>query len=156
MQKIPRPTVLSAKAPEMPKGHLGASNSQMGPVCTMCAALGNEFMNAATSFHRLHLKVQGLGSYAAHKALGDLYDALPDHADSLIEQYQGVAEKILDIPSTTPRTLNSVEEGIAYLRELHNMVTNLQESMPYSEIVNQLDEAKSTIDSAKYKLLFLK
>ncbi len=156
MQKIPRPTVLSAKAPEMPKGHLGASNSQMGPVCTMCATLGNELMNAATSFHRLHLRVQGMGSYAAHKALGDLYDALPDHADSLIEQYQGAAEKILELPSTAPRTINSTEEAVSYLRELHNMTTNLQESMSYSEIVNQLDEVKSTIDSAKYKLLFLK
>ena len=26
-----------------------------------------ELMNAATSFHKLHLKVKGEGSYAAHK-----------------------------------------------------------------------------------------
>jgi hypothetical protein len=36
------------------------------------------------------------------------------------------------------------------------MVTGLQAKMPYSEIVNDLDTIKSTIDSAKYKLIFLK
>jgi DNA-binding ferritin-like protein len=144
------------KAPMMMSSQMSMDSSKMGPVCTMCAALGAEFMNAATSFHRLHLKVTGLGSYASHKALNELYDALPGHADDLLEQYQGVTEKLLEIPTTTPRILNTVEEAVAYLRELHNMTNNLQEMLDYSEIVNQLDEVKSMIDSTKYKLLFLK
>jgi hypothetical protein len=37
----------------------------------------------------------GAGSYAAHKALNDLYDALPGHADDLAEGFQGAAEKLL-------------------------------------------------------------
>ncbi len=36
------------------------------------------------------------------------------------------------------------------------MVCKLQDKMPYSEIVNDLDTIKSTMNSAKYKLLFLK
>jgi hypothetical protein len=36
------------------------------------------------------------------------------------------------------------------------MVTGLQAKMPYSEIVNALDTVKDTLNSAKYKLLFLK
>jgi len=36
------------------------------------------------------------------------------------------------------------------------MVNGLQAKMPYSEIVNSLDTVKDTINSAKYKLLFLK
>ena len=123
---------------------------------TMTAACATELMNAATSFHKLHLKVKGVGSYAAHKALNDLYDALPDHADTLIEGYQGAAEKILDYSEASPRTLNTVEEGLTYLRDMYQMVNALQAKMPYSEIVNSLDGVKDTFNSAKYKLLFLK
>ena len=122
----------------------------------MTAACATELMNAASSFHKLHLKVQGAGAYAAHKALNDLYDALPGHADTLIEGYQGAAEKILTYTEVAPRTLNSVEEGLNYLREMYQMVNALQAIMPYSEIVNSLDTLKDSINSAKYKLLFLK
>lgn len=55
------------------------------PVDAMVASCVTELMNAATSFHKLHLKVTGPGSYAAHKALNRLYDALPDHADTVAE-----------------------------------------------------------------------
>ena len=122
----------------------------------MTAACATELMNAASSFHKLHLKVKGAGSYAAHKALNELYDALPGHADTLIEGYQGASEKILDYKEAAPRTLNTVEEGLAYLRDMYQMVNGLQAKMPYSEIVNSLDTVKDTINSGKYKLLFLK
>jgi len=36
------------------------------------AACVSELMNAATSFHKMHLKITGLGSYAGHKALNKL------------------------------------------------------------------------------------
>jgi DNA-binding ferritin-like protein len=127
-----------------------------GSVDTMTAACVSELMNAATSIHKLHLKVKGAGSYAAHKALNELYDALPGHADDLAEGYQGAAEKLLDYKESAPRTLNSVEEGIAYLRDMYQMINSLQAKMPYSEIVNSLDTVKDTINSGKYKLLFLK
>lgn len=123
---------------------------------TMTAACVSELMNAATSIHKLHLKVKGAGSYAAHKALNELYDALPGHADDLAEGYQGAAEKLLDYKEAAPRTLNTVEEGIAYLRDMYQMINALQAKMPYSEIVNSLDTVKDTINSGKYKLLFLK
>ena len=127
-----------------------------GSVDTMTAACVSELMNAATSIHKLHLKVKGTGSYAAHKALNELYDALPGHADDLAEGYQGASEKLLDYKESAPRTLNTVEEGIAYLRDMYQMINALQAKMPYSEIVNSLDTVKDTINSGKYKLLFLK
>jgi DNA-binding ferritin-like protein len=127
-----------------------------GSVDTMTAACVSELMNAATSIHKLHLKVKGAGSYAAHKALNELYDALPGHADDLAEGYQGASEKLLDYKESAPRTLNTVEEGIAYLRDMYQMINSLQAKMPYSEIVNSLDTVKDTINSGKYKLLFLK
>jgi DNA-binding ferritin-like protein len=146
MQKIARPSS---------KFEYGGTASN-GSVETMTAACVTELMNAATSFHKLHLKVQGIGSYAAHKALNELYDALPGHADDLAEGFQGAAEKILIYKDVAPRVVDTVAEAISYMREIYGMVNGLQDKMPYSELVNDLDNVKSTLNSIKYKLLFLK
>ena len=127
-----------------------------GSVDSMVAACVTELMNAATSFHKLHLKVQGAGAYAAHKALNELYDALPGHADDLAEGYQGAAELILQYSDISPRTLATPVDALGYIRDITAMVTGLQAKVPYSEIVNALDTVKDTLNSAKYKLLFLK
>jgi DNA-binding ferritin-like protein len=126
------------------------------PIDKETASCVNELLNAAVSFHQMHLKITGVGSFAGHKALNKLYDALPEHADELAEGYQGAAEKILQYENSSPRVLNSVEESLSYIRELYSKITTLQYIMPYSEIVNELDTAKSTLNSIKYKLLFLK
>lgn len=127
-----------------------------GSLETKTAALTSELMNAATSFHKMHLKITGVGSFAGHLALNELYDALPGHADTLAEQFQGAAEKLLSYDDKAPKCLDTVQEALAYCRELNTMVTDLQGLMPYSEIVNDLDMVKSTVNSIKYKLLFLK
>lgn len=127
-----------------------------GSLETKTAACVSELMNAATSFHKLHLKVKDLGSFSSHKALNELYDALPGHADDLAEGFQGAAEKLLSYEDNAPRPLNSVQEALSYIRDTYQMITSLQGIMPYSEIVNDLDTVKSTLNSIKYKLLFLK
>ena len=127
-----------------------------GSLDTMTAACVSELMNAATSIHKLHLKVTGTGSYAAHKALNDLYDALPGHADDLAEGYQGASSKLLSYSEVSPRKLDTVADAISYLNDMTAMVNGLQAKMPYTEIVNDLDTIKSTINSARYKLTFLK
>ena len=133
-----------------------ATSPANGNVESLTAACVSELMNAATSFHKLHLKVTGTGSFAAHKALNELYDALPGHADDLAEGYQGASEKLLAYAEAAPRKLDTVADGIDYLKDMCDMVCKLQDKMPYSEIVNELDTIKSTMNSAKYKLLFLK
>lgn len=138
LQKIPRP------------GYSGDSLESKTGACV------TELMNAAVSFHKLHLKVKDLGSFASHKALNELYDALPGHADTLAEGFQGAAEKLLNYEDSAPRNLASVQEALTYLREMTQMINSLQGMMPYSEIVNDLDNVKSTFNSIKYKLLFLK
>jgi DNA-binding ferritin-like protein len=133
------------------------SSAPTGGSCdTMTAACVSELMNAGTSFHKLHLKVTGVGSFSAHKALNELYDALPGHADDLAEGYQGAAEMLLSYSETSPRVLNTVDDALSYIRDITSMVSNLQSKMPYSELVNDLDTVKSTLNSAKYKLKFLK
>ena len=123
---------------------------------TMTAACATEMMNASISFHRLHLKVKGDGSFSAHTALGSFYEGLHDHADTLVEGYQGVAEKLLSYKDIPIRTLDTVADGVAYLRDIYNSINKLQGMMPYSEIVNNLDLVKDSINNVKYKLLFLK
>lgn len=116
-----------------------------------------ELMNAAVATHKLHLKVSGPGSYASHTALNGFYDALPGLADSVAEGFQGAHETLLDCSmEMSPKVLNSVEECVTYLRDLSKMVSELQTQMPYSEVVNDLDNIKSLINATKYKLLFLK
>lgn len=122
---------------------------------TMTAACATEMMNAAISFHRLHLKVTGDGSYAAHKALGKFYEGLHDQADTLIEGYQGVTEKLLTYKDMPIRTLDTIADAVGYLRDMYNSVNKLQGMMPYSEIVNNLDLVKDSINATKYKLIFL-
>lgn len=152
MQKLSRPSIFSTKPMTISVSMDGGSESCA--LCMQTAALAQDMLNAVTSLHKLHLKVTGLGSFAAHKGLD--YDAFGDHADDLVEQYQGAEEKIIELPNTAPSELNSVEDGLDFLRKMKDKVTGLQNNMPHSEIVNLLDEIKSTINGIKYKLLFLK
>ena len=152
----PEPVVTQSKsepAKPQPTSDAGVGGSSLD---TMVAACAVELMNARNSFHKLHLKVTGEGSYAAHKALNNFYDKLPDFVDSLMEGYQGVSEKILACKDVAPRTLDTVADGVAYLRDMYAMINKLQGMLPYSEIVNNLDLVKDAINSTKYKLLFLK
>jgi len=148
---VTQPKSEPAKAQPTPNTGVGGSSLD-----TMTAAFATELMNAAISFHKLHLKVTGDGSFAAHTALNPFYQGLHDHADTLVEVYQGAAEKILTYTEMPVRTLDTVADGVGYLRDMYNTINKLQGMMPYSEIVNNLDLVKDSINSTKYKLLFLK
>jgi len=148
---VTQPKEEPAKPQPTPDAGVGGSSLD-----TMTAACATEMMNAAVSFHRLHLQVKGEGSYAAHKALGAFYEGLHDKADTLIEGYQGVTEKLLTYTNMPIRTLDTTADAVGYLRDLYNTINKLQGMMPYSEIVNNLDLVKDAINATKYKLLFLK
>ena len=124
------------------------------PADAMVASCVTELMNAATSFHKLHLKVTGPGSYAAHKALQG-YEKFHDFADDIAEQYQGATQTILKYQEPSSRILENIDDAIWYLKDLKDMITKLQESLSFSEIVNELDTLKSHINSMLYKLKFL-
>lgn len=132
------------------------SASSGNSVDARTAALVAEFLNASSHLHKTHLGVSGPGSFAAHLALNDFYDAIKGHADALAEQYQGAEMRLLDIPLVKEEyPCKSVTDALSYLQELKVKVNNLQGVMPHSEIVNELDEVKSTINTAAYKLKFL-
>ena len=133
----------------------GFPSSSNNNVDKATAELVVEMMHAGSKLHIAHLLVTGVGSYAAHKALNEIYDALPGHADTIAETYQGAAEKLLNYPEMTLPTIKTADEAVTYLRSLYNKINSLQSIMPYSEIINELDNIKSDINSAKYKLIFL-
>ena len=126
----------------------------MGP-CMETAAMIAHAQSLTVSLHQLHLKITGPGSLSVHKALGEFYEGMPGLVDSVAEQYQGAREKLLDFPAVSPYKCGSVQEAISHMKELYTEVDQLQKIMPFSEVVNQLDEVKSLIASTKYKLMFL-
>jgi hypothetical protein len=106
-------------------------------------------LNGATIAHILHLQTR---SYAKHKALENLYEELPDLADSLIESYQskyGIAE----YPPQSVATPADALEFVKGLREYVN--TNRYAVAKDTELQNTTDEIVSLLDSTIYKLTFL-
>ena len=119
------------------------------------AELVTELLDAASKTHILHLMVKGSSSYAQHKALNQLYDALPGLADGIAESWQGATGEILKYKFTAAPELNNVDDCLKYIDELRGKITKVQKSLDYSEIVNDLDLIKTQLNSAYYKLKFL-
>lgn len=120
----------------------------------MAMCLG-ELLGAVPALHALHLKVSGAGSFAQHMALGEVYEALPDLVDTVVEGYQGAAEVLLDIEIPAMK-FNSVEDALNFMRKKSESITATQAKVPYSEVVNNMDLLKDALNKAKYKLIFLK
>jgi hypothetical protein len=116
--------------------------------------LSNMFASI-TAAHMLHLKVTGKGSYAQHKALGSYYEELPDLLDSIAEGYQGHYLKLIDVNPITPPVIKNIEEFVNHLNSLYIIISKTQDVTMCSSLKNTLDEAKSLINTTKYKLHFL-
>ena len=157
MEGYKKPLKAKSKGLSRPstKKAMGVTSPEMKEVDEKTASLVVEIMNARTSFHKLHLQVTGEGSFAQHKALNELYDALPDLIDTVAEGYQGACEVLLSYPDKAPATLTNIEGALEYMRMLTMQVDELQYCMPHSEVTNNLDLIKDEINAAKYKLLLL-
>lgn len=128
-----------------------------GPAVSNMGLLIFELLNGVTKVHLNHLLVTGIGSYAAHTAMGAFYDEVGDLADGIAESYQGLTETLLTYPTSVELPqMKTAEDCVSYLRELYEKVHAVQEACPYSEIKNELDNVKTLINSTKYKLIFLK
>lgn len=115
-----------------------------------------EMLNAATSFHLLHLKITGPGAKAIHEVLQELYEEIPDMADDLAEGFQGASNKLLKYPENSSiKILISKEEAVSYIEELYMKASHIQEKIEYPEIVADIDTFKSFLNKKKYKLIFL-
>lgn len=142
--------------PSVLKRSLKAPATQ-GPAVSPMAMLVFELLNGVTKVHLNHLLVTGIGSYAAHTAMGAFYDEVGDLADSVAEAYQGLTESLLSFPTSVELPqMKTAEDCVNYLRGLYDQVQSVQDSCPHSEIKNELDNIKTLINSTKYKLIFLK
>lgn len=139
-----------------PLARQGATKEKSSDKKADMGMLVSNFLEAVTSVHKAHLKITGPGSYAAHTAMGAFYDEIGDLADSIAESYQGVTETLLNIPSTQQASCSSAAECVSFLNDLYQKVNAVQAVCEYSEIINDLDNVKSLINSTKYKLIFLK
>lgn len=118
-------------------------------------SLISDFLESVTAVHKIHLKITGVGSYAAHKAMNSFYDEIGDLSDGLAEAYQGLMGKVLELKQVPQPVLKTKKDCIDHLSSLYNKINAAQALCSHSEIINDLDNAKTLINKTKYKLLFL-
>jgi hypothetical protein len=108
-----------------------------------------DLLHSAIVTHIMHWQTT---SYAAHVALGEFYQAIPDLVDAVVEAYQGKNNVIL---MKFPIEMDSYED-MAPLLYMEYLNQELMESRGLfgddSEIQNLVDEIADLIDSTIYKL----
>ena len=109
-----------------------------------------KLLHAATNGHILHLQTK---SYSEHKALQGYYEKLPDAVDTIIEQYQGAYQKIVEYPNTYEAPNPDALQEVMAVRDF--LVKNRAVVGDYSSIQNSVDNLMSLLDSTVYKLTFL-
>lgn len=101
--------------------------------------------------HRAHLSVTGPGSFAKHSALGEFYEGIIGHADSITEAYQG-RHDIIEIPYLP---MPNEEDPVKMLESLLDDVEKLRYDAVDKKdtaIQNMIDEAVGQFLSTLYKL----
>lgn len=107
-------------------------------------------MHSATVTHFMHLQVKGLGSFAAHTALGAYYEGIVDLVDGLAESIQG---KYGIIDGYGPSFALPSGEPLVYMKSLMEYVDSKREEMPAdTEIQNDIDSICTLINTTVYKL----
>lgn len=97
----------------------------------------------------LHLKHWATTSYAAHVALGELYDGIIDKLDNIVEVYQGAVDIIGDVKPATVKG-----ELVDHLRDEADWIeTNMEEiSAGTKAVENALQDLTGLYYTAIYKL----
>jgi DNA-binding ferritin-like protein len=55
-----------------------------------------KMLSAVDTLHKVHLMTTGAGSFAAHEALGETYEALEDGLDGLAESWMGCTKQAVE------------------------------------------------------------
>ena len=109
-----------------------------------------KLLHAATNGHILHLQTK---SYSEHKALQKYYEQLPDLVDSIIEEWQGAYQKIVEYPAIYEAPNMDALQEVMAVRDF--LVKNRAVVGDYTSIQNSVDNLMSLLDSTVYKLTFL-
>jgi hypothetical protein len=107
-----------------------------------------QLFGARDTAHRLHLRTR---SFAAHIALGDLYDQLLEGADTIAELIQG-KYGIMTIPN--PIFTFTDLDAVAFIKELATWAENSKTVFNPTDthLLNEWDGVIANIFRAKYKL----
>jgi len=113
--------------------------------------LASKIMHMRTQFHIFHLQVEGIGSYAAHKALQGLYEGILDKGDTLIETIQGkIGSKIRGYKSYP-----YLEDGsfVQYTKDCISYFEGYRSQCPkpsWDNIDNQIQTIVDDLEQALY------
>ena len=119
-------------------------------------------MQAST--HHMHLGITGPGSYAAHKALNEIYDMFPDWVDSIVEASQGVGYDIaimngsqvtFILPECTAQAaIAMIEDFRSWIEDQMEMLDPEGEEYPdeFCWVENFMQEVLQSSASVLYKL----
>lgn len=123
---------------------------------------GNDFSEmisklntSSIQVHIFHWQVKGKSSYAAHKAFGDYYEAIPGLIDGIVESYQGKYGIIENFTCDGVENFKDVQTCVDYLVGLMEMIEEKRKSVEDSYLQNQIDAVIELITSTMYKLRFL-
>lgn len=112
-------------------------------------------LQSRTQAHIYHWQTQGIGSDAAHRALGDYYDGIVDLLDKLVESTQGRHGIIRGY--RMPDAIREDGNFIKYFEALALFVeTTRTQVYQDSYIQNQIDTIVELIETTKFKLINLK
>lgn len=104
--------------------------------------------------HIFHWQVEGVGSDAAHRALGTYYDEIVELFDGLVESFQG--RYGIQRGYTSPATFKEDSQFVNYFDALSKYVEVIRTKIPQdSYIQNEVDTVVKLIETTKYKLKFL-
>lgn len=120
----------------------------------MFEKLVSTLMSSRDQAHIFHWQTTGPGSYAAHKALGKYYDAIPDLLDALVESYQGKYGIVTGYEPAERFDEYSADTAIKYFKALSTFMERVYAKFPKDDtnIINQLDAFKDLIYTTIYKL----
>ena len=111
----------------------------------LCTGIAAQFMHWSTK------------SYAAHKALGEYYEAIPDLVDAVVESYQGCYGLVGKFQARMDNPRGKGPEAlVSYFEDQKAYVEKARKKLPdRSELQNDIDAIASLIDGTLYKLRFL-
>jgi DNA-binding ferritin-like protein len=105
--------------------------------------------------HRAHLRTTGPGSFAAHEALGEFYEAVVPLADKFAEACQGEYNELLEIPLLDNEYGNDIADVLdqikAWIQDNQEEITGKNQRA----LGNIVDEAAALFQSTLFKLRFL-
>lgn len=101
--------------------------------------------------HLTHLS-QPDKSLATHLALKDVYEAIPDFTDSLIEKYQG----IYGIVEVTVPKVAAHSDPLLMIEEKYKWIQEYRGIFKESWMQNIIDQIADLLATALYKLKFVK